>query len=126
LYNYIEVSLDFLAILDNGLFLSGAPYFSYGINGKLKYDQPDNVTIPDIKLTGKIGEIQSIPQDEGIYNAPDAGLVLGTGFQKDKLQFKLSYSIGLNNITPKTPDENRDDLKAFNRVLGTSLTFFFN
>lgn len=85
------------------------PYFAYGVNGKVKYeDQYRNE------------KVNSFTEDGGIKRF-DCGLGLGVGYTFHKFNIGLSYQFGLVNILKDAEDGEKIKNGNFNISLGYNI-----
>jgi hypothetical protein len=111
--NYIDIpfNLVFKADLKGPkLLVEAGPQIGVGISGKDKYEYMGASENEDIEFGS----------DEDQLKRFDFGLNLGGGVEYDNFQLKVNYVIGLSDIS------NFDDGSVKNKVLGISLSYFFD
>ncbi len=151
IYHYIELPVNAVYKYNNLQFMAG-PYFALGVSGKFKNafsfevmnEQFNNNDIFledvfDIKpVSGVIDDdrLEDLLEDDDladIYRAFDAGLNFGVGYEYNKMQFNINYSLGLTNMTPRydaeeyeVDEDYTENVIQKNRVLSISVSYFFN
>ena len=87
--NYIELPLNFL-YSNNGFVIDAGPTFSFGVSGKVKYDDGTNKTSENIKFgSGTDDHLKRF----------DMGATLLTGYHfKNGLFMHFNYNLGMSNL----------------------------
>lgn len=113
--SYIEIPLTAKASLDVGsvrVFSALGPYFGIGLNGKYQTETTTTGVTTTDKFNIKFGS-----GDGSFYKRFDYGLSFGAGVEINAIQIRLSYCLGLANLTTTT----NDNTKEKNRVLAISM-----
>ncbi len=123
--SYIEVpvNLVFKPTLGSGKLLLGlGPYVGFGIGGKLKPTNGNDVTV-DFRNKVNIFEYATF----SYYRSLDAGANLLFGYElSSKLSVQLNAQLGLVNINPDIDGVNSDKTAFKNTGFGISLGYRFN
>ena len=133
-FNYLEVPIN-MAYKINNIQVYAGPYFAIGTGGKsksdytIKFDGNEVSYSNDSKVNAVFGDIGEgdIGNDEGAYNALDAGMNLGVGYLIGPMLISAGYSWGFANLNPKYENSELDpkDYRITNRVITLSLSYFF-
>lgn len=129
-FNYLEVPVHVAYKIDAFQIYAG-PYVAFGVGGKSKYkyklDGADEDESDDFKnkpVFGEITEEESLDDEKQYYNAFDAGINFGLGYQTGPVLINAGYSLGLVNMLPQVKGEDSDN-KISNRVLSLSVSYLF-
>lgn len=119
---YLEIPMNLIAKRELGpgiLFAGGGPYFSFGVDGKIK---KSNVDQSGISQTEKNASIQFGSDASNDLKKTDFGLNVLLGYQlSNGVNIHGGYSFGLVNINP---DDN-SPLSLKNSVISIGLGYSF-
>lgn len=105
--SYIELPLNivFKPLLGTGRMLLGfGPYVAYGIGGKVKPSQGDNM---ELDFKSELSAQEILDPDTRFIKAFDAGANIIIGYElASKISLQLNAQLGLINISPDLPGEN--------------------
>ncbi|OON66210.1 porin family protein [Hymenobacter sp. CRA2] len=128
---YFEVPLNAVYSTggEYGLLVLAGPYLGVGLKGEdhLKYTASYmGSNVPQEEDTN----VKFVAQAERDYTQHyarklDWGINAGLGFKAKALQVQASYGVGLGNIIPNGPDNQRPGDRVRNRVLQFSAAYFF-
>lgn len=118
---YVEIPVNFLYNIPVGIgkiYLGGGPYAGFGISGKIKTEGTvlgvNASTERDVNFGNNSGDDLKVT---------DFGLNFLGGLQfKGGLNLGVNYGLGLSDLAP---NNNNNDVKTNNRLVGITLGYFF-
>lgn len=123
--SYIEIPVNFVykPMLGMGnLILGVGPYVAFGIGGKVKNEDGDDI---DIEFENDITLAQA-ESETPYFKRMDFGGNLIAGYQfSNRLFFQLNAQLGMTNIFPKIDGDSNDDWKLKNTGFGISVGYGF-
>lgn len=118
--NYFTIPVNFranLAVGDNNLYFLAGPTFGIGLSGKYKWEEEADGESESDDEDLKFGD-----DEKSHLHRMNIGLLFGAGFEmSNNLGVRLTYDLGLSNLTPKGDSDNSCKTK----VLGLALTYKF-
>lgn len=121
--SYVEVPVNFVykPVLGTGKLILGiGPYIGFGVGGKIKPEDGDDV---DIEFENDI----DLDQVDGPYlRGLDYGGNLLAGYEfSNKFSVQLNAQLGMANLFPKVEGEKPDNTKIKNTGFGVSVGYRF-
>lgn len=107
--SYIEIPINLMYKFNLGapkVFILAGPYIAYGIGGK-------------IKVAGQTQDIQFGSDSNSDMKPLDYGLSFGAGVEIANIELSARYELGLANLAPQDPSNN----KFTNKVFAISLAY---
>ena len=119
--NYFTIPVNFrvnLPVGDNNLYFLAGPTLGIGLSGKVKWEEEADGESDSDDEDLKFGD----DPEKGELHRMNIGLLFGAGFEmSNNLGVRLTYDLGLSNLTPKGDSDNFCKTK----VLGLALTYKF-
>ena len=122
----IEVPVNAVLRIPTGdagaLQVSAGPYIGFNIAGKNKYELTQTNGTQSASQENDLKFGSATDKD---YSSTDFGANFGLGYRTNKgIVVGANYGLGLSNLIPKD-NQNNNDNKATNRVLGFSIGYSF-
>ncbi|MBP5503431.1 MAG: PorT family protein [Bacteroidales bacterium] len=124
--NYFTIPVNFrvnLPVGDNNLYFLAGPTLGIGLSGKVKWEEEEDGEKESDDASLKFGDNTGNEYEDGDdLHRMNIGLLFGAGFEmSNNLGVRLTYDLGLSNLTPKGDSDNSCKTK----VLGLALTYKF-
>ncbi|RYG47970.1 MAG: PorT family protein [Chitinophagaceae bacterium] len=124
--SYIEVPVNFLykpAVGTGHVLLGFGPYVAFGIGGKIK---PDNGNDVDVEFKNTITQAEAAPGYGSYFKKIDAGGNLLFGYEMaNNLSIQLNAQLGMVKINPKIEGVSSDESSWKNTGFGVSVGYRF-